>query len=113
MKDISHVINYDVPRHPEDYVHRIGRTGRYQSLGEAFTLVSPDEEPFLRRIEAFIKKPIPRSVIPDFPYLVRPVIFPASQSPLHQGSVHSRQSGLGSGVFNWGGRRRRSFKSRI
>lgn len=80
VKDISHVINFDVPRHPEDYVHRIGRTGRASAVGEAFTLVSPDEEPFLKRIENFIKKPIPRGVIPDFPYQSQPKV----QSSLSQ-----------------------------
>jgi ATP-dependent RNA helicase RhlE len=74
VKNISHVINYDVPRHPEDYVHRIGRTGRAEAVGEAFTLVAPDEMPFLKKIESFIKKPIPRGVIPDFPYHSKPVL---------------------------------------
>jgi ATP-dependent RNA helicase RhlE len=72
VKEISHVINYDVPMHPEDYVHRIGRTGRAQATGDAFTLVAPDEEPYLRRIEKFISKTLPRGVLPDFPYLVPP-----------------------------------------
>src|SRR5688572_13496429 len=64
IKDISHVINFDVPHHPEDYVHRIGRTGRAQATGDAFTLVAPDEEPYLSRIEKFISKSIPRGVLP-------------------------------------------------
>lgn len=72
IKDISHVINFDVPHHPEDYVHRIGRTGRADASGDAFTLVSPDEEPYLKRIEKFISKTLPRGVIPNFPYLVPP-----------------------------------------
>ncbi|MCH7624099.1 MAG: hypothetical protein IIB46_08495 [Nitrospinae bacterium] len=72
IKDISHVINYDVPHHPEDYVHRIGRTGRAQATGDAFTLVSVDEEPYIHKIEKFIQKTLPRGVIPDFPYLVPP-----------------------------------------
>lgn len=72
IKDVSHVINYDVPQHPEDYVHRIGRTGRAQSTGDAFTLVSLDEEAYIRKIERFIKNVLPRGVIPDFPYLVPP-----------------------------------------
>jgi ATP-dependent RNA helicase RhlE len=79
VKDISHVINYDVPRFPEDYVHRIGRTGRAEAVGEAFTLVSPDETEFVKRIENFIKKPIPRGVIPDFPYESRPQILETVQ----------------------------------
>jgi ATP-dependent RNA helicase RhlE len=72
VKDISHVINYDVPQHPEDYVHRIGRTGRAHATGDAFTLVAPDEESYLKRIEKFISKTLPRGVIPNFPYLVPP-----------------------------------------
>jgi ATP-dependent RNA helicase RhlE len=72
IKDISHVINFDVPQHPEDYVHRIGRTGRAEASGDAFTIVSPDEEPYVKRIERFINKTLPRGVIPNFPYLVPP-----------------------------------------
>ncbi|MBT8401360.1 MAG: DEAD/DEAH box helicase [Rhodothermia bacterium] len=48
---ISHVINYDTPRHAEDYIHRIGRTGRAESSGEAITFVTRDEEQYLRAIE--------------------------------------------------------------
>ncbi len=80
VKDISHVINFDVPHHPEDYVHRIGRTGRAQATGDAMTIVSPDEEPYLKRIEKFINKTIPRGVIPDFPYLVPPHLMLKSKS---------------------------------
>lgn len=84
IKDISHVINFDVPQHPEDYVHRIGRTGRAQATGDAFTLVAPDEEPYLRRIERFINKTLPRGVIPDFPYLVQPHLMLRSKSLAEQ-----------------------------
>lgn len=72
VKEISHVINYDVPQHPEDYVHRIGRTGRAEATGDAFTLVAPDEEPYLKRIERFINNTLPRGVLPNFPYLIPP-----------------------------------------
>jgi ATP-dependent RNA helicase RhlE len=68
IRKISHVINYDVPQHTEDYVHRIGRTGRHIDVGDAFTLVSPDEERFLAAIERFIGQKLPRVQIPDFPY---------------------------------------------
>lgn len=57
---VSHVINYDIPQHPEDYVHRIGRTGRAQNTGDAFTLVAHDEMKKLAAIERFIGQKIDR-----------------------------------------------------
>lgn len=63
---ITHVINYDVPGFPEDYVHRIGRTGRAAKTGDAITFVGGDEKKALRKIEAFITKKIPVQKIPDF-----------------------------------------------
>jgi len=68
VDDISHVVNYDVPRAPEDYVHRIGRTGRVQATGDAYTLMSPEERDDLAAIERFLGRAIPRVVIPDFDY---------------------------------------------
>ena len=58
---ISHVINYDVPQQPEDYVHRIGRTGRAASTGDAYTFMAPDEIAMVRSIERIIGEPIPSS----------------------------------------------------
>jgi len=72
VKDISHVINFDVPHNPEDYVHRIGRTGRAEASGDALTLMAPDEETYVRRIEKLIGKKIKRDKIEGFPYLVPP-----------------------------------------
>ena len=66
---VSHVINYDVPEHSEDYVHRIGRTGRAQNVGDAFTLVTGEELPALQAIERFIGQKIPRLKLENFPYL--------------------------------------------
>ncbi|MGA1539761.1 MAG: DEAD/DEAH box helicase [Chthoniobacterales bacterium] len=57
---VSHVVNYDIPVHPEDYVHRIGRTGRAQRTGDAFTLVAGDEMKKLAAIERFIGQKIER-----------------------------------------------------
>jgi len=68
IRKISHVINYDVPQHTEDYVHRIGRTGRHIDVGDAYTIVSPDEERFIAAIERFIVRKLPRVQLPDFPY---------------------------------------------
>lgn len=66
---VSHVINYDVPENAEDYVHRIGRTGRAQSTGDAFTLVTEDDVRNARSIERFIGAEIERKQIEDFDYI--------------------------------------------
>src|SRR5450631_1322303 len=66
---VSHVINYDVPQHPEDYVHRIGRTGRAQKVGDAFTLVTAEELDAVRAIERFVGQKIPRLKIEGFNYI--------------------------------------------
>jgi ATP-dependent RNA helicase RhlE len=66
---VSHVINYDVPQHPEDYVHRIGRTGRAQSEGDAFTIMTAEELPHVKLIETFIAQKVPREKLENFPYL--------------------------------------------
>jgi ATP-dependent RNA helicase RhlE len=69
---LGHVVNFDVPQVPEDYIHRVGRTGRAEATGEAFTFVSPDEEGDLRAIERAIGKRLPRVTVPDFDYTARP-----------------------------------------
>ena len=65
VDDIPLVINFDVPREAEDYVHRIGRTARAENSGEAVTLVSPEDRHYFRRIESFLKKDIERIPLPD------------------------------------------------
>jgi len=65
---VSHVINYDVPQHPEDYVHRIGRTGRAQQRGDAFTIMTAEELPYVKEIERFIGQTVPRVKLDNFPY---------------------------------------------
>jgi ATP-dependent RNA helicase RhlE len=65
---LSHVVNFDVPNSPEDYVHRVGRTGRAEATGEAFLFVSPGEEASLRDIEKAIGKRLPRVTLPGFDY---------------------------------------------
>ncbi|HEY5892448.1 MAG TPA: DEAD/DEAH box helicase [Chthoniobacterales bacterium] len=65
---VSHVVNYDIPQHPEDYVHRIGRTGRAQNVGDAFTLVTAEEAKAMQDIERFIGQKVARLKIEDFPY---------------------------------------------
>jgi len=68
ISGISHVINYDVPAQAEDYVHRIGRTGRAASTGDAFTFMSPDEIAMVRTIERVLGQPIERISIPGFDF---------------------------------------------
>ncbi len=68
VDDITHVINYDVPRTPEDYVHRIGRTGRMNAAGDAITLVSPEEEKDARAIERFLGRRVPSETVSGFDY---------------------------------------------
>ncbi len=66
VEGISHVINYDVPAFAEDYIHRIGRTGRATATGDAITLVSRDEEKYLRQIEWFIERKLKLEKCPGF-----------------------------------------------
>lgn len=68
IEQISHVINFDVPHHPEDYVHRIGRTGRAQNVGDAFTIMSADDLSEIAAIEHFIGQKIPRVKLDGFAY---------------------------------------------
>ena len=68
VEALSHVINFDVPAVPEDYIHRVGRTARAELTGDAFTFVSPEEEGDLTAIERVVGKRLPRVVLPDFDY---------------------------------------------
>ncbi|MDC8760102.1 DEAD/DEAH box helicase [Janthinobacterium fluminis] len=66
IDQLPHVVNYDLPNIPEDYVHRIGRTGRAGATGEAVSLVCVDEHEMLKDIEKLIKQTLPRQVLPGF-----------------------------------------------
>ncbi len=68
VEGISHVINYDVPMQPEDYVHRIGRTGRAQAVGSAYTLVGPLDEGMVHRIEVLLNRKIERRRLEGIDY---------------------------------------------
>ena len=90
ISGVTHVINYRVPENPEDYVHRIGRTGRAQKEGDAFTLLSADEADYAKAVERFIGRPIERRRLEGFPYVytalledkpLRPVRPPRRPSP--------------------------------
>jgi ATP-dependent RNA helicase RhlE len=66
IADVSHVVNYDVPQHPEDYIHRIGRTGRAEAKGDAFTLMVAEDSKHVMAIERFISQKIPRVKLENF-----------------------------------------------
>ena len=72
VEELGHVVNFDVPQAPEDYIHRVGRTGRAEATGDAFTFVAPDEEQDLRDIEKAIGRRLPRVTVPDFDYTAVP-----------------------------------------
>ena len=68
IADVSHVVNYDVPQHPEDYIHRIGRTGRAENTGDAFTIMVAEDATHVFSIERFIGKKIERVKLENFDY---------------------------------------------
>ncbi len=72
VEALSHVVNFDVPSVPEDYIHRVGRTARAEATGDAFTFVAPNEVADLERIERAIAKRLPRITVPGFDYSRRP-----------------------------------------
>ena len=71
VEALGHVVNFDVPGVPEDYIHRVGRTARAEATGDAFTFVAPEEEGDLRAIERVIGKRLPRVTVPGFDYAKR------------------------------------------
>ena len=82
IEALSHVVNFDVPRSPEDYVHRVGRTARAEATGDAFLFFSPEEEGDVRGIERAIGKRLPRLTLPGFDYTRKPAT--QLEVPLHQ-----------------------------
>jgi ATP-dependent RNA helicase RhlE len=72
IEALGHVVNFDVPKVPEDYIHRVGRTARAEAVGDAFTFVAPEEEPDLKRIERALGRRLPRVLVPDFDYTAKP-----------------------------------------
>ena len=72
VEALGHVVNFDVPTAAEDYIHRVGRTGRAEATGDAFTFAAPDEQDELRAIERAVGKRLPRVMVPDFDYDAKP-----------------------------------------
>jgi ATP-dependent RNA helicase RhlE len=81
VRHITHVINYDVPAASEEYVHRIGRTGRAGDTGDALVLVSPEENGLLARIERQLGRSIPRRRLADFDYAVKATLTAPANAP--------------------------------
>ncbi len=99
---VTHVVNFDVPQHAEDYVHRIGRTGRAQNVGDAFTLYTAEEVTHMQQIERFIGQSIERLKLDGFPYK-----YTALFSDEERVAGTMRSGSGASGRVSFGGRRRR------
>jgi ATP-dependent RNA helicase RhlE len=108
ITNVSHVVNYDVPQHPEDYVHRIGRTGRAESTGDAFTLMVAEDVQHVDAVERFIGRSIERIKLDDFKYTYTTIL---DEKRFKGVSVRDRKmktARIGKGQhFGFGGRRRR------
>lgn len=98
VEQISHVINFDVPHHPEDYVHRIGRTGRAQSVGDAFTIMTAEDLQEVAAIERFIGQKIPRVKLEEFDYAYCRLLDP---NPKPAFGTRSRRRSYAPGRGRW------------
>ena len=98
VEALGHVVNFDVPRAPEDYIHRVGRTGRAEATGYAFTFVSPEEEKELERIEKILGRRLQRVSVPDFDYkaLPSPKVYPSRKPSDSSSSSESKGRDSGS-----------------
>jgi ATP-dependent RNA helicase RhlE len=108
IADVSHVINYDVPQHPEDYIHRIGRTGRAEHTGDAFTIMTAEDGSHVFAIERFISQKIPRVKLENFDYKYT-MLFEEAKAGQPQGGFPGKVRGgrvHGGYHFAPGGRRR-------
>jgi len=108
IADVSHVINYDVPQHPEDYIHRIGRTGRAEATGDAFTIMTAEDAPHVFAIERFISKKIERVKLENFDYRYTALFEEAKPGAAAGGFPGKVRGGRVHGGYHFapGGRRR-------
>jgi ATP-dependent RNA helicase RhlE len=95
IKELPHVVNYELPNVPEDYVHRIGRTARAGGTGSAVSLVSQDEGPLLKDIERLLRRTLPVAALPQFPVVATSAPDRQPVSAVPQSSVPGRNQGSG------------------
>ncbi len=107
IRDVSHVINYDVPQHPEDYIHRIGRTGRMEAKGDAFTLMTAEDGKHVYAIERFISQKIPRVKLENFDYRYTALFEEGKPGRSFGGGSRVRGARVRGGYFYGPARRRR------
>jgi ATP-dependent RNA helicase RhlE len=84
VSGVTHVINYRVPENAEDYVHRIGRTGRAEAEGDAFTILTADELDFAKSVEIFVNQTIPRRKLEDFNYTYTALLDDEPSKPIRK-----------------------------
>jgi len=92
VEELGHVVNFDVPKAPEDYIHRVGRTARAEMTGDAFTFVSPQEQGDMARIERAIGRRLPQVNVPDFDYNARPEARLEKSSSERHAEVRARKA---------------------
>ena len=109
VANVSHVVNFDVPQHPEDYVHRIGRTGRAAASGDAFTMMIAEDRQHMEAIERFIGKKINREKMEGFDYKYTSLFDDGKHAspPRFRGGSVGRGYSFGMSSRKGGGRRKR------
>ncbi len=111
VEGISHVINFDMPATTDDYIHRIGRTGRAEHTGDAFTLVTPDDRDMIRSLEKVIGNPLSRQTLEGFNYSIpAPAVTANSPAPRYMSASRSSAAPRPSSVSRFSSSRR--FHSR-
>jgi len=107
IADVTHVINYDVPQHPEDYIHRIGRTGRAEATGDAFTLMVAEDGRHVHAIERFISQKIQRVKLENFDYTYTALFEEGKPGAPQGGGSRVRGARVRGGYFYGPARKRR------
>ena len=99
IPEVSHVVNYDVPQNPEDYVHRIGRTGRASKSGEAYTIFVTEDLLFIQAIEKYIHKKIDRKQLEGFDYKYTALLDRGSEKQMMRRKKNARGVRVSGGYY--------------